>query len=126
MDVRQTLAAEALPRILRHHIEAYRTHDLDALMATMADGALVNDIRREFLGHAAIRAWAEAEIIAPKVTLEVAAAFEHLGDPIVRFRVDGDFDKTNLPNPLVLTYYFAIREGRIAQLIILHNTAIAA
>ena len=121
----RTLAAEALPQVIHDHIAAYRNHDLDAHMATLADGALVNDIRREFLGAAAIRAWADTEIIVPKVTLEIVAAFEHAGDPIVRFRVDGDFDKTNLPDPLVLTYYFAIRDGRIAQLIILNNTAVA-
>jgi len=119
----QILAAEALPQIIRDHIAAYRHSDLDAHMTTLAADALVNDIRREFLGAAAIRAWAEAEIIVPRVTLEVESAFEHLGDPIVRFRVDGDFDKTNLPDPLVLTYYFAIRDGLIAQLIILNNTA---
>ena len=122
----QTLPAEALPQIIRDYVAAHRNHDLDTLMATLADGALVNDIRREFLGAAAIRAWADVEIMGPKVTLEAQAAFEHLGDPIVRFQVDGDFDKTNLPNPLLLTYYFAIRGGRIAQIIILRNSAVVA
>lgn len=122
----RAIANEALPQIIHDHITAYQNHDLDALMATFAESALVNDVRREFLGQAAIRAWAEAEIIGPKVTLEVETAFEHLGDPIVRFRVDGEFDKSNLPSPLILTYYFAIRQGRIGQLVILHNTAVAA
>jgi hypothetical protein len=55
------------------------------------------------------------------VTLEVEAAFEHAGNTVVRFRVDGDFDKSNLPAPLILTYYFTVQDDRISQLIILHN-----
>ena len=111
----------ALPQVVLDHVAAYRDHDTDALMATLAPDALVNDVQREFLGHQAIRAWAEKEIVGPKVTLEMESAFEHAGGTIVRFSVDGDFDKSNLPNPLVLTYYFIIQDERIGQLIILHN-----
>ena len=60
------------------------------------------------------------------VALEIEAAFEHLGDTIVRFNVDGVTDKANLPRPIDLTYYFYVQDQRIAQIIILHNKAIAA
>ena len=122
----RSISAEALPQVIQHHIGAYQRHDAEAFMATLAPDALVNDIQREFLGHQAIRAWADKEIFAPRVTLEVAAAFEHAGDTIVRFRVDGDFDKSNLPDPLILTYYFTVQDDRISQLIILHNKAVAS
>lgn len=121
----RSLSTESLPPVIQDHIAAYRRHDAEAFMATLAPDALVNDIQREFLGGQAIRAWAGKEIFAPKVTLEIEAAFEHFGNIIVRFRVDGDFDKSNLPDPLILTYYFAIQDDRITQLIILHNKAVA-
>jgi hypothetical protein len=121
MDPMRSISAEALPQVIQHHIGAYRRHDAGAFMATLAADALVNDIQREFLGHQAIRTWADAEIFAPRVTLEVEAAFEHAGNSVVRFRVDGDFDKSNLPAPLILTYYFTVQDDRISQLIILHN-----
>jgi hypothetical protein len=35
--------------------------------------------------------------------------------------MDGDYDKSGLPDPLVLTYYFALADDHIAQLIIIHN-----
>jgi ketosteroid isomerase-like protein len=126
MDIMRSLSTEALPQVIQDHIAAYRRHDAEAFMATLAPDALVNDIQREFLGGRAIRAWADKEIFAPKVTLETEAAFEHFGDIIVRFRVDGDFDKSNLPDPLILTYYFAVQDDRITQLIILHNKAVAS
>jgi hypothetical protein len=125
MDIMRNLSTEALPQVIQDHIAAYRGHDAEAFMATLAPDALVNDIQREFLGDQAIRVWANEEIFAPKVTLGVEAAFEHFGNIIVRFRVDGDFDKSNLPNPFMLTYYFAVTDDRITQLIILHNKSVA-
>ena len=121
----RNLPEGAIPQVIQDHIAAYRRHDIEALMATPAPEALVNDIQREFVGHSAIRAWADEEIIRAKVTLETEAAFEHFGAPIIRFRVDGDYDKSNLPDPLILTYYFTLRDDRICQLIILHNKVVA-
>jgi hypothetical protein len=46
---------------------------------------------------------------------------EHHGDIIVRAEIDGEFDKTGLPDPLVLTSYFSIHNGKICQLIITNN-----
>jgi hypothetical protein len=126
MDIMRSLSIEAVPQVIQDHIAAYRSHDAEAFMATLARDALVNDIQREFLGHEAIRAWADEEIFATKVTLEIEAALEHFDNIIIRFRVDGDFDKSSLPDPLILTYYFAVRDDRITQLIILHNKTAAS
>jgi ketosteroid isomerase-like protein len=114
----------ALPRVIAAHVAAYNSHDPDALMATFASDALVNDIKREFFGQAAIRAWADKEIFGDNVTIEVQRAYEQHGDVILHCRMSGDFDKTNLPDPLILTYYFSIRNDRITQLIIIHNAIV--
>ena len=115
----------ALPRAVADHIAAYNAHDPEALIATLASDALVNDNRREFLGHAAIRAWADKEIFGDNVTLAVERALDQHGDVILHARVDGDYDKTNLPNPLILTYYVSLRDGLITQLIVVHNQSVA-
>ena len=114
-----------LPRVIAAHVSACNSHDPDALMATFASDALLNDNRREFVGPAAIRAWADKDIFADNVTLEVQKAYEQHGDIILHCRVNGDFDKTNLPDPLILTYYFSVRNDRITQLIIIHNAVVA-
>ena len=121
----QHLIASALPQVITSHVAAYNNHDPGALMATFASDALLNDIRREFFGPAAIRAWADKEIFGANVTLEVQKAYEQHGDVILHCRVSGDFDKTNLPDPLILTYYFSVRNDRITQLIIVHNAFVA-
>jgi ketosteroid isomerase-like protein len=116
---------DSLPRVVADHIAAHNTPDPEALMATFAPDALVNDARREFLGRDAIRAWADKEIFSAHVTMEVQRAYDQHGDIIVRARIEGDFDKTNLPDPLILTYYFSLRDDLITQLIIVLNKAVA-
>jgi ketosteroid isomerase-like protein len=107
--------------VIADHIAAVNRFDLDAVMATFATDALVNDVRREFWGVEAIRAWVAKEIIGDRVTIEVVEVIEHHGMTVVRGRYDGTYDKTNLPAVLVLTNYFVVRDGKIVQMIVLHN-----
>jgi hypothetical protein len=57
-----------------------------------------------------------------RVTIDVTEVIEHHGDTIVRGRYDGTFDKTNLPEELILTNYLTVRDGKIASLIVILNT----
>jgi hypothetical protein len=49
-------------------------------------------------------------------------AIDHHGEIIVRGRYDGDFDTTNLPDELILTTHFTVRDGKIVGLIVIRNT----
>jgi hypothetical protein len=112
----------SLPPVVAGHIDAVNAHDEDAIVATFADGALVNDAHREFWGSEAIRRWVAREMTGDQVTIDVTAVIDHHGDTIVRGRYDGTFDKTNLPEELILTNYFTIRDGKIVSLIVIRNT----
>jgi hypothetical protein len=114
----------ALPQVIADHIAAQNRSDPQAFLETFAPDAMLNDVHREFLGHDAIGAWAAKEIFGDNVTLEVRRAWQHTAGVILHAKYDGNFDKTDLPDPLILTNYFVLREGKIAQLIILHNKAI--
>jgi hypothetical protein len=111
-----------LDGIVAEHIAAVNAFDEDAIVATFADDAFVNDAHREFRGVEAIRGWVAKELVGDKVTIEVTEAFDHYGETIVRGRYDGEFDKTNLPDELILTNYFIVRDGKIVSLIVIHNT----
>jgi hypothetical protein len=113
----------SLPPIVAGHIDAVNAHDEDAIVATFAADALVNDAHREFWGTEAIRRWVAREMTGDRVTIDVTEVIEHHGDTIVRGRYDGTFDKTNLPEELILTSYFTVRGGKIASLIVIRNTA---
>ena len=41
------------------------------------------------------------------------------GQTILRGRYDGGFDRTNLPDDVILTNSFTVRDGRIVTLIII-------
>jgi hypothetical protein len=92
----ETDITHRLPPVIAAYIKASNEADADAYLGTLSDGAIVNDIQREFRGKAAIGKWAEREIF-------------------------GTYDKTGLPDPLILTFYFTVRDDKITMLIILHN-----
>ena len=111
-----------LAPVLAEFIAAVNAFDEDAIVATFADDALVNDTHREFWGREAIRRWVARELVGDRVTIEVTEVLDHHGDTIVRGRYDGDYDKTNLPDELILTSYFTVRDGKIVTLIVIPNT----
>jgi hypothetical protein len=119
---RSPIAPGALPPLVAAYVEATNSFDdLDRLLAIFADDALVNDQLRDYWGKAAIREWAERDIIGERLTMVITTIIEHYGNFIVSANVDGNFDKRGLPDPLVLAFYFTPHTDRIVQLIILRN-----
>ena len=108
--------------VVADHIAAVNELDEDAIVATFAEDALVNDARREFWGLDAIRRWVAKEMVGDKVTIDVTEVLDHHGETIVRGRYDGEFDRSNLPDELILTNYFTLRDGKIVTLIVIRNT----
>jgi hypothetical protein len=115
------MRAAELTGVVAEHIAAVNAQDTDAIMATFADDAYVNDARREFAGRDAVRRWVEREMTGDKVRIEVREVLDHYGDTIVRGAYDGEFDKTNLPDELVLSNYFSVRDGKIVSLVVIFN-----
>jgi ketosteroid isomerase-like protein len=110
-----------LPKPVQEYIDASNAFDGERLIAAFADDALVNDARREFWGAQEIKRWADREVIGDKVTFEIRDVIEHYDEVIVNGLMDGEFDKTNLPDEVILTHYFTVRDERIVTLIIIRN-----
>ena len=108
-----------LPPVVAEHIAAVNAFDTERIVATFAPDAYINDDRREIWGTDAIRAFIAKEFVGARVTMEVREVIDHHGDFIVRAKFDGDYDKTNLPEVLVMTSYFAIRDGKITSLTVI-------
>jgi ketosteroid isomerase-like protein len=113
--------ATELGGVIAEHVAAVNAHDLDRIVATFASDAYVNDNRREIWGTEAIRAFMAKEFVGDNVTMEVSEVHEHYGDIIVRARYDGTYDKTDLPNELVLTSYFGVCDNKITSLTVIFN-----
>jgi hypothetical protein len=110
-----------LTGIVAEHIDAINAGDTDRTVATFAEDAYVNDNRREFFGVDAIRRWATNEVVANKVAIEVREVLDHYGDTMLRVAYDGTFDRTNLPDDILMTNYFSVRDGKIVSLMIIFD-----
>ena len=110
-----------LPAIVTEHIAAVNDFDTDRIVATFAPDAFVNDNRREIWGAEAIRAFVAKEFVGDHVTMEVREVIDHYGDIIVRAKYDGTYDKANLPDELVMTSYFGVRQNKIVSLAVIFN-----
>lgn len=105
-----------LPKPIETYVRAINAHDAAALQSSFASDAVVKDVGREFRGIAAIKEWANREIFAVNVTLDVMDAVERDGQTIVTVKVDGTFDRTGLPDPLLMDHCFTVAGDRIVAL----------
>ena len=117
----KTITLAEAPAVIGEHLRAVNAFDLDGIVATFATDAFVNDNSREIQGIEAIRAFMAKEFVGDSVTVEPVEVLDHHGDILVRGRYDGTYDKTNLPDELIMTSYFAIRDGLIVSLAVIFN-----
>jgi hypothetical protein len=110
-----------LPPVVAEHIAAVNAFDAERIVATFASDAYVNDNHREIWGTDAIREFVAKELVGDHVTMDVRETVDHYGDIVVRAKYDGTYDKTNLPDELILSNYFSVRDDRIISLTIIFN-----
>jgi predicted enzyme related to lactoylglutathione lyase len=116
-SVSQVLKKELqLPKPVAAYVQAINARDADALPSSFAQDAVVTDVGREFRGLPAIKEWADHEIFAVDVTLAVVAAVERDGQTIVTVKIDGTFDRTGLPDPLLMDLCFTVANDKITAL----------
>jgi SnoaL-like domain len=105
-----------LPATDTAYIRSINDGDAAAFITLFGDGAVVNDVGREFRGLAAIKEWSDREIFAPQVTLEVIDVVEHDGETVVATKVDGNFDRNGLPDPVIINHHITVQGGKIVGL----------
>ena len=106
----------ALPGPVDKYLRAVNAGAADEFPLSFAAHALVVDVDREFRGLDAIAAWAKIDIFGTHVHFDVLDVTERQGRTIVRVKIDGTFDRTGLPDPLVMNHEFTVAEGKIAEL----------
>ena len=117
----KTITLAEAPGVVREHLQAVNAFDVDGIVSTFTHDAYVNDNSREIRGIGAIRSFMTKEFVGDSVTVEPVEVLDHYGDIVVRGRYDGTYDKTNLPDELIMSSYFAIRDGKIVSLAIIRN-----
>ncbi|VTU01761.1 Uncharacterized protein OS=Paenibacillus sp. FSL R5-192 GN=C161_16196 PE=4 SV=1: SnoaL_2 [Gemmataceae bacterium] len=97
-------------------VRAVNDRDHAGFIALFAEDAVIDDAGREIRGREAVRAWAAHDIFAANATLEVRDVSGTDGDATVTAKVDGTFDRTGLPDPLLMTFRVVGDRGKIGGL----------
>lgn len=105
-----------LPTPIERYLQAINSHDPEALQSCFAPDAVVKDLKHEYHGTAEIRSWADREIYAVNVTLNLRQVREKGGLTLLTVEVDGSFDRTGLPNPLVMEHDLTVSGDSITSL----------
>lgn len=79
--------------------------------------AYIFDEKKKIKGIEAIEKWSENAIFNPNVKFKIKNYTEQDDRITVTAEVDGDFDKTGLPSPLLIDHRFKLRSGKIEELI---------
>ena len=98
------------------YVQAINSRDAAALERCFHPDAVVTDVNREIRGIADIMAWARREVFAVHVTLELLGVQEADSRTILTARIDGTFDRTGLPDPLVMEHDLTVAKDRIMSL----------
>lgn len=108
---------------LQEPIETYfntsNNPDPKKFISIFAEDAIVIDEGQEYVGLDKIQEWSAQHHFAAKLELEVTNVIEKNHITVVTAKVDGDFDRTGLPDPLLLDFHFTILKGIVSKLEIL-------
>ena len=105
-----------LPRPIQHYLQAVNNGDFKAFPATFADDAVVKDLEREIRGVDAIKEWAQHDIFGVRAHFDLVKVDESRGRTVVVVKIDGTFDRTGLPDPLLMKHAFKVADGKITEL----------
>lgn len=105
-----------IPKPISAFIEAANNHDSDKFLAAFTDDAVIIDEGQKYNGIAAIKEWSDEKYIGAKVTINPIDVIDRDGRTVVTAEMDGNFDKTGLPDPFLMDLHFTVNENKIAAL----------
>lgn len=107
-----------MPESIAIYFNSVNDKDPETFLTLFDEHAYVLDMKREFIGKNAISSWSKSEIFEPNVQFSIIDAREQDDSFIVTVSIDGEFDKTNLPDPLLMKHQFMLNNGLIKELYI--------
>jgi hypothetical protein len=104
----------ALPLPVANFFIAKNRFDIDGMLASFAESAMVRDERRTHAGRPAIRAWMEETTQKYRDTAKLMEVVGEGGSIRVAAQISGDFPGS----PVTLQFRFTVAEGQITSLTI--------
>ncbi|WP_438496435.1 nuclear transport factor 2 family protein [Paenibacillus sp. IHBB 3054] len=107
---------DQIPAAISKFIDAANKPDPEAFVNCFSEDAVVLDEGKKRIGQKAIKKWSDQYHFGANVTLEPKAVKENKDEVVVTCKLDGTYDKTGLPDPLLLEYHFSIVDDKIVSL----------
>src|SRR5688572_17416146 len=108
---------QAVSHLADAYVAAVNNHDAAAYAKLFAQDAVVDDGGRTFHGSESISNWSRSDIFEANVTFELIDSAEYDGQIVLTTKVDGDFDRTGLPDPVVIRHYIRSNGEVISSLV---------
>ena len=105
-----------IPKPIATFIEATNKHNSQEFLNVIADTAVIHDEGHDYHGIAEIKEWSDEKVFGAKVTLEPLKIIDQPGNTVITMKIDGNFDKTGLPDPLIMDFHFTIDSDKISGL----------
>jgi hypothetical protein len=103
-----------LPKAIAHYIQAKQSHNTEALLATLADDAVITDEGKDYRGKDAIRQWSNATSSEFQATYDVTDVVEYDKETVVGVKVTGNFPGS----PVILPIHFTLKDDKIATVLV--------
>ena len=105
-----------IPEPIEAAVKAANDHDTTGFLSNFAETAILADEGREYHGIAAIEKWSDEKLFGDNVTFDITDIKISCDTSVVTAKVDGDFDKTGLPDPFVMELHFVTSGSKIERL----------
>ena len=105
-----------IPGPIKSAVKAANDHDATGFLSNFAETAVLTDEGQEYHGIAAIEKWSDEKLFGGNVTFDITDITSSGDTSVVTAKVDGDFDKTGLPDPFVMALHFVISGAKIKRL----------
>lgn len=107
-----------LPQPIAAYFQSTSIEDKAAFLAAFTEDAIVVDEGKVHSGKAAIESWGIHSHLAANLRFAIRKVEQTGHLTSVTAEIDGDFDKTGLPDPLMLSFHFTSKANAIALLVI--------
>ena len=105
-----------MPPPIADFVKAVNEHSNEAFLAVFAENAVITDEGHKYQGIAAIKDWDDEKNIGANITMNPAEITERGGKTVLTAEMDGNFDKTGLPDPFLMDLHFTLEENLISAL----------
>lgn len=105
-----------IPEPIKSAINAANDHDTNRFLSNFVETSVLTDEGQEYHGIEAIRKFSDEKLIGANVTFGIKDIKSSGNKTVVTADVDGDFDKTGLPDPFVMALHFETFGPKIERL----------